>query len=219
MEFLGFMFFSAVETLALFSLIMSLFRLKMTDHIGRALIVITLINLQSFLLRNELDVPFLVPVITLLMIVLFFNIIVKIPMLWSLFCTVLSYVIFAVIQSLLLVVIFGSIETATETAFNGYLLQMVSGAVLILISWIMYKQHFGFKPEKYDRLKIKFEHTVVMTLMILFLILISIIFYMNQIWFNIVFFVMNLGYFFFFAIQERAAAPLQDQNKTDTFSG
>ena len=58
MEVIWFMLFSTFETLAIYSLIMTLLRFKTTEYIGQALIVMILANLQSFIMRNELQLIF-----------------------------------------------------------------------------------------------------------------------------------------------------------------
>lgn len=196
------MLFSSLETFALFILIITLFKINPADYAKRALLVIMLINLQSYFLRNELDVANLVPVITVIILALFFTVVVKIPLLPSAFRTILVTVLYGVIQSLLLIIIYGDTDILEQNVRSGYLLQTFSSALLMIISWLMYKYDFGFSYP-YDKLKLKFEHGIVTALMLLFLIMISFILYMNQIWLNILFFALNLAYFLFFEIQER----------------
>ena len=73
MEVIWFMLFSTFETLAIYSLIMTLLRFKTTEYIGQALIVMILANLQSFIMRNELQLDFLAPLITVLIFVSYFQ--------------------------------------------------------------------------------------------------------------------------------------------------
>ncbi|GAK42225.1 hypothetical protein TCA2_4717 [Paenibacillus sp. TCA20] len=161
-----------------------------------------LVNLQSYFLQNELNVANLVPAITIIILALFFTIVVKIPLLPSAFRTILATVLYGAIQTLLIIIIYGDLDVLEQSIRSLFLLQTFSSAVLMIISWLMYKYNFGFSYP-YDKLKLKFEYAIVTALMLIFLILISFILYMNQIWLNILFFALNLACFLFFEIQER----------------
>lgn len=95
-------------------------------------------------------------------------------------------VLYGAIKSLLLIILYGDTDVLEQSVRSGYLLQSYSSAVLLIISWLMYKYNFGFSYP-YDKLKLKFEYAIVTALMLIFLILISYILYMNQIWLNILF--------------------------------
>ena len=53
MEHIGFMFFSIIETVAVYYIIATLFRYAGKEFIWEALIVSLIINLMSYILRNE----------------------------------------------------------------------------------------------------------------------------------------------------------------------
>ena len=78
MEAIWFMVFSTLETLAIYSLIMTLLRFKTTEYIWQALLVMVLANLQSYIMRNELSLDFLAPLITVMIFVFLFSAIIKI---------------------------------------------------------------------------------------------------------------------------------------------
>ncbi|MFD1138069.1 MULTISPECIES: hypothetical protein [Paenibacillus] len=196
------MLFSSLETFALFIFIITLFKINPARYTKRALLVLMLVNLQSYFLQNELNVANLVPAITIIILALFFTIVVKIPLLPSAFRTILATVLYGAIQTLLIIIIYGDLDVLEQSIRSLFLLQTFSSAVLMIISWLMYKYNFGFSYP-YDKLKLKFEYAIVTALMLIFLILISFILYMNQIWLNILFFALNLACFLFFEIQER----------------
>ncbi|MCM3785644.1 hypothetical protein M3231_22000 [Neobacillus mesonae] len=202
------MLFSSLETFALFILIITLFKINSVVYAKRVILVIMLINLQSYLLRNELNVDSLAPFVTIVILTLFFNIIVKIPLIPAAFRTILGFVMYEAIQSLLLMIMYQDIEVVTLDASSSYVLQTVSSALLIIITWLIYKYDFGFNYQ-YDKLKLKFEYWIVNALMLIFMILVSYILYMNQIWLNFMFFSLNLGYFLFFEIKERNSTGVQ----------
>lgn len=201
LESTGFMFFSTLETISAYYLMMALFRFKAQDYIWEALFVVLLINLQSYVLRNEFSLAYLVPIIAILILTFLFAVIVKIPLIWSLITTILGYAIFAFIQTGLAILLFGSIAGAMSTTSNGYLLQFASGVITLLLSTFLYKIGWGFKFD-FERLRFKFEDILVIILIVVFLFSISIILYYNQIFINILFFVSTVVFLLYYAVRK-----------------
>lgn len=202
MEVIWFMVFSTFETLAIYSLIMTLLRFKTTEYIWQALIVMILANLQSFIMRNELQLDFLAPLITVLIFVFLFSAIIKIPVIWSAICTILGYMFYALIQVFYMLTLYGSIEATHNHEIDGYVLQLLSSVTGLLISWIMYKYAIGFTYDL-EKLRIKFEHILLISLIVVVLILLAILFYLNRLWLLLLFFGITFGIFLFYAIQTK----------------
>jgi len=199
MEAIWFMVFSTFETLAIYSLIMTLLRFKTTEYIWQALLVMILANLQSYIMRNELSLDFLAPLITVMIFVFLFSAIIKIPVIWSAICTIIGYMFYALIQTVYLTTVFGSINAIQTDPAKGYILQVLSGATGLLISWLMYRFGIGFKYDL-EKLRIKFEHILLIALIIVVLILIAILFYLNRLWLHLLFFGITFGIFLYYAI-------------------
>ncbi|UQZ33211.1 hypothetical protein C2I18_06360 [Paenibacillus sp. PK3_47] len=197
----GYMFFSTIETISVYCLIMSLFRFKFQNHIWQALFMVLLINLQSYIMRNELSLAFLVPLITILLFAAFFKVVVKIPLIWSVIVTVLGYVAYAFLQTGFAKLLFGSIAAAQEDISNGYLLQFASGLITILLSVGLYKIGMGFKFD-FERLRFRFEDIFIIMLIVVFLISVSVIFYYNDLFVNIVFFAAVMMFLLYYAIRK-----------------
>ena len=198
-EPVGFMFFSIIETVAVYYLVMALFRFKSRDFIWEALFVSLLINLQSYILRNEFSLAYMVPLITVVIFMFFFKIVVHIPLIWSLIATIFGYAIYAFLQIGMTILLFGSIAAAQSSLSNGYLLQFASGLIAILASLFIYKIGWGFKFD-FERLRFKFEDLLVIGLIITFLILVSVIFYYNQLTILIFFFASIVTFLLYYAI-------------------
>lgn len=193
--------FSALETFAVYCLIMTLFRYKIRDFFWEALVTGLLINLQSYVMRNEFSLAYLVPIITIFIFVVFFKIFVRIPLIWSLVATVLGYVIYALIQTGFANLLFGSIAAIADSKFNGYLLQCSSGGVTILASLFLYKIGMGFKFN-FEKLRFRFEDIIMIAMIMFFLISVSIVFYYNDMFVNIVFFVCVMAFLLYYAIRK-----------------
>ncbi|EHB65220.1 hypothetical protein [Paenibacillus lactis] len=216
MEAVLFMFFSTLETLAIHWLIMSLLRIPISQHLGQALLVMTLANVQSLILRNEYHLDFLVPLITLLIFLFLYSTIIKIPVIWSAVCTMIGYMLYAVIQVAYLSLIFGSVETVQTDHVDGYILQVLSAGTGLLAAWVMYKLGIGFHFN-IERARLKFEHVLLIVLIAIVLVLVAILFYLNHLWLHFVFFASTFGIFLYYAIQseERDRHVVRGNRQTD----
>lgn len=108
-EPVGFMVFSNLEAFAWCALCMSIFRFKTSDYAWQILVVVTLMNLQSFVLRNELSLSYLVPLINILFITFLFSTIVRVSLLGSLTIASAGLVVFGFIQTALAIVLLGQL--------------------------------------------------------------------------------------------------------------
>lgn len=201
LDLLGFMIFSSIEALSLYVLIMALFRLKVTSYAWQAVTLVLLINIQSFILRSEFALSDLVPVISILMFVFFFAVVVKLTFVWSVLATILGYVIFAVIQTSIIVMVYGSTDEIQSYAIKGYFLQVLSSAIMILISWLLKARNLGFAFDM-EVLRFKFEDYLVMIFILIFIGAIALFLYINQTWLTLLFFIVNAGFLLFYAIRK-----------------
>ncbi|WP_052088023.1 hypothetical protein [Paenibacillus wynnii] len=188
-----FMIFSTLETFALYFLIMTLFRFKWARHVWEALFIILFLNLQSYLLRNELDMPSFAPLVLVIVFILFFALKVKMPLVLSVIATISGFVIFTLVQTIILLGYFGSISSIDNNASNGYLLQFITSIIIIPVCWLSYVKGKGFTYD-YEKLRFKLEDVVLTTLVVLFLPGVSLLFYFKELYLNIVLF-MGLSMF------------------------
>lgn len=190
-EPVGFMFFSTIETLALYYLIMSLFRFKWRWYIWQALFVILLNNLQSYLLRNELGMSNVAPLVLILIFILFFAAVVRMPLILSIIATISGFAIFAGIQTLILWSVFGSVSNIDNKA-NGYFLQVATAAIVFGVFGYLYRKGKGFTFDL-DKLRFKIEDILLSVLICAFVIVVSLLLYYNDILLNaLIFLVMSV---------------------------
>ncbi|WP_438494977.1 hypothetical protein [Paenibacillus sp. IHBB 3054] len=161
---------------------------------------VLLVNLQSYVMRSEFSLAYLVPLITIFIFVCFFTVIVKIPIIWSVVVTVMGYVIYALLQTGLAKLLIGSIEAAQDDLSKGYLLQFSSGFITILLSIWLYKIGWGFKFD-FERLRFRFEDILMITLITMFLVFVSVVFYYNELFVNILFFSTVMLFLLYYAIR------------------
>ncbi|OMC71326.1 hypothetical protein BK126_04310 [Paenibacillus sp. FSL H7-0326] len=198
--FVGFMFFSTLESWALFSFIMSIFRYKSLGFIWHIVFLAFLINIQSFVLRNEFDLSFLVPLIVVIIFALFLTIRVRIPIVWATIATVMGYGFYVVLQSVVIWILFGSVANV-DSQSDGYAIQTVTSILTILIGNFLYRLGKGFSFD-FDRLRFKFEDATVVVVLVLFFAFTSILFFKNEIWINVLFFALIAGYLAYYALKK-----------------
>ncbi|ASA20893.1 hypothetical protein [Paenibacillus donghaensis] len=160
-----------------------------------------LINLQSYVFRNDFSLGNMMPLVTILCFILYFSSLVRMSLVLSVLATISGFVIFGVVQTGLALLLFGSIESAQASLSHGYVLQTSSGIVIIVFSWLLYRLGYGFTFEM-DRLRFRFEDITVILMILLFLISISSVLYYNKIYINILYFAATSMYLLYYAVRK-----------------
>lgn len=193
------MLFSTIEGVGIFALMMSFFRLKAVDYIWPALFVILLMNLQSYVLRNELSLPMFVPIINVLLFIILLTTVIRIPIIWASIVTISGYLAFALIQIIVISLFFGSMGDAQSSLFNMYSGQTMSGMVSIILAWFLYKFGIGFMFD-FERFRMRWEGTCVIALILLAIFLFSFTVYINEISLYFVFLPIALVFLLYYAV-------------------
>lgn len=202
-EFAGYMLFSLIEGMAVFALSLYIFRFDLKKYLWPTVIVITAINLQSFVIREELSLKFISPVINIVFMLLFFTIYLRIPFLWSTLMTVTGYMAFGVIQNLFVFLSFGylSIHEVQSTIWKGYLLQTLSGFLGFAIGWVLYQRGLGFAYE-FEKLRFSWERVIIILVTIVFLIALAIMMYFKSVFTNLVVLAVSLFFFLIYSLRK-----------------
>ncbi|NQX43781.1 hypothetical protein HQN87_00430 [Paenibacillus tritici] len=178
---------------------MSIFRFKTSDYALQILVVVTLMNLQSFILRNELSLSYLVPLINVLFITFLFSTVVRVSLLGSLTIASAGLVVFGFIQTMLAIVLFGSINAVDASLANGYALQMSTAIIGLLLSWFLYRFGYGFSYD-FERFRMKYERMMIILTISVFMTSVALVLYLNQILNVIIVLVIALLFFLKYAI-------------------
>ncbi|MDQ0496364.1 hypothetical protein [Paenibacillus brasilensis] len=201
-EPIRFLLFSTMESYAAFALMLSIFRLKAIDYAWQAIIIMFIISAQSYVLREELSLAVFVPIISMLLYIFLITTVVKVPILWSSIITIIGFSIYGVMQSIILKILFQNVPTEQfQGSAQGALLQAITSAVVLLLSWVLYKFGIGFMAD-FERLRFKWEHFIVSGLIAFSLIAVTIMLYYNDVWLNIVFFALASGMFLYYAFKK-----------------
>ncbi|UVI28598.1 hypothetical protein [Paenibacillus spongiae] len=203
MNFIWFMLFSTIEGLSVYALALYIFRYNFTRFIWHSLIIIELINLQNYLTRAELaSMSYSAPTINILITILFFKIIVRIPILQSMFMTVVGYSIYMMLQTFIISFSF-SLAKIQADPVKGYIVQCLTGVIGTFIGWAVYRKGFGF-TFNFERLRFKGEQVFVMILIIVFILALLLMMYFQDVYANLFGFLLTLIIFLFYSIRKEA---------------
>ena len=199
---LGFIIFSAIEGLGIYYLMLAAFRLNPIKHLQYFVPVLAVMVLVSFVLREELSFPYVVPVASILLFVILLTVFLKIPIVWSFIITLVGYTAFGVLQWGLLVLILGNTSVLEESTLNGYILQSVTALIQFMIAYFLLKFRIGFTAD-FDLLKFRFEQYIIITMIVLTMVGLALV-ALNV---NSMFIVMACFiYFLYFAINKEVEA-------------
>lgn len=171
--------FSCVENFALLFFVLSLFRFKIPEYKAEMLITTFIVAITSFTLIkfNLMNINM---VALVLMLILAFKYLFKFKLLFSTFVTICGYIIYALVQSAVLlildyynVIVYPDIKPFT---WDGYILQSTSAIIMMVISLYIIKSNSGFSFDfgnSFIQKKIKKRKSIVV-LNIITLILVAI---------------------------------------------
>ncbi|MCC3374908.1 hypothetical protein [Cohnella sp. REN36] len=177
-DFLEFMLFSCIETIALTSITLTLFRFKFMDYFWQALLINVVMNIQSYFLREQFTLSELVPVINVILLSIFIFAVARVPIIWTFIMSLFGYVFTVVIQSVI-VFISGSVAYVTATDLHpikGHVIQAATGLIVLALSYILYKFGIGFAFQ-FEKLRFKWEQALILSLIILTMVALGILLY------------------------------------------
>ncbi|KKC49555.1 hypothetical protein VE23_24985 [Paenibacillus sp. D9] len=160
-DFIGFMFFSTIEGVCLVALIMSIYRFALKDCPWQIFFTAIIMSLQSYFLREELSLSFLAPMLYVLLIMLLLNLVLLVPIHWSLFVATVGYFGYALIQLLVMILSFGwiSVDEISEHIYKGYILQLISSVIAFGLARFLYNRGLGFSFD-FESKRLKSERII-----------------------------------------------------------
>jgi hypothetical protein len=201
-EPIRFLLFSTAEAMAAFFLMTAMFRLKGVDYTWQALFVSLLMNLQSYMLREETSLSYLAPVVNILLFTFLLATVVKVPIMWSAIISIAGVFLYGAAQAILLVTLFKGIDSSQlQNSSQGALLQAFTSAIVFTLSWFLYRFRIGFTFD-FDKLRLKWEHVIVVVLVLMALAVAAFIMYVNDLALIIIYFAMAAGMFLYYALKK-----------------
>ncbi|MFB9325382.1 hypothetical protein ACFFSY_05535 [Paenibacillus aurantiacus] len=206
MDFLGFMLFSTIEGVSMYALALYLFRYNFKHYLMHSLIIIEIINLQNLLTREELSsLAYIAPIVNIVITLLFFKTIARLPFIQSIFMTIVGFLGFAVLQTIIVLICNFTIVEVNTNQFKGYLLQFLTGVIGTGIGWYLYKRGLGFTFD-FEKWRFKGEQLFVTIIIIGFILALVAMMYFQDIYANVFGFVVALIIFLVYSIKKEASS-------------
>lgn len=205
LDAIRFVFFSSVETVAVFTLMLSIFRLHPLDYVRSVSLIALIVSLMSFMLRAELDLSFLMTAVSTISYILIINTIVRVPLLWSVIIAASGMFLYVVIQALVILTLFGSFNADMQYSSTGTWIQIISSTIVFIICYLLHVFKIGFIAD-FEKLHFKFEHFAIIVFTILALVFASVLMYYNNLHYIILFLALLAGIFIYYSIMKERAA-------------
>lgn len=202
----GFIFFSIIEGMGLVTLMLTIFRFKIKYYVWPSLTIVIFMSLASFILRNELPLSYVVPIINIVGFMFFIAIIFKQSTVGSAIISITGYFSFGIIQVLLAKVMFGTMQSLGSNAGNGYTLQFSSFVVCLALSWFLYGRGYGFEIDFFEKFRFKFENVFLLIVIVVSLTLFSIIMYTLNLTAMSILFLSSLVFFLYYSFRKEVQA-------------
>jgi len=205
LEAIRFVFFSSIEYLAIFTLMLSIFRLKPFEYIGTVSFIVLIMSLMSFMLRTELNLSFMMTTVSIISYMLIHATIVRIPLIWSAILAASGMFVYTVIQALVILALFGSFTPDMQYSGTGTIIQIVSSVITFGLCYVLHFFKFGFIAD-FEKFNFKFEHIAIILFTIVALIATSLLMYYNNLYYIIFFLAILAAIFIYYSIMKERAA-------------
>lgn len=140
--------FSTIETASMVILSLALFRIPLKYSGSKVLIITTTISIVSLFQRDIMNLDEFVAISIIITYLILFKFIFNFPTFYALLVSITGYLIFAVIQTVFVLIGILSDITTThliETSLlHGSMLQLISAGVTILVALWMQRKKIGF---------------------------------------------------------------------------
>lgn len=194
--------FSSIESLALITLVITIYRFKLKDCFWPAMLVTLVMSIQSLLLREE-ALANLVPFVNVFLITLLLVTILEVPIQWAFFVSLGGYVASVLLQGLIVEVSFGifSLKEIKHDPPRGYIFQSVYAACAYLLSKFLYSRGIGFSFN-FNKKRFKWERAIVVSTIIVSFCLFGITLYAQEVLLDLAVLSVALTFFLYISVRK-----------------
>lgn len=201
-SFIMSMFFATLEGIAIYSLILYIFRIELKSYIWHSLAVITAMNLHGQFIMDS-SVSYLSQITNFVFTILFMRFVIKIPLIGSLVSVIIGYFGYAIIQFTVIMVLFGTFDGINDNESVRWQIQLLSGVAGVVVGKLLYKFGIGFS-NNFDRFEFPFEKQIMVVLAVFFGIGFGYILYSQNYLLSGVFFTLAMVSFIYYGIRKEA---------------
>ncbi|MCD9023290.1 hypothetical protein [Cohnella silvisoli] len=205
-DFLGYMFFSLLEGISVYALMFYIFRIDFMKYIGKFVIVISIINLQSYFIREDLSLQSIAPIINLVITIFFLLIFIRLPLIGAVLMTITGYLAFIALQTLIIISSDGYLSLSESQSFvwKGYLVQSLTGFIGFGIGWLLYKFGVGFSYE-FEKYRYEWERGAIVAAGTVFLVALGLMMYFKAVFTNLLILLLALLISLIYSIKKDAS--------------
>lgn len=191
----------SLETLAVFMLMLSVFRLGVKDYIWQGMFIGLLMNLISLIVRNELAMSFLVPTISTIFYILLLCTVVQVPIMWSSIIAVIGMFVYTAFQGLIILVAVGRNPFDIDPNGLGVEIQLI--CIVITFSLVLFLDKFkiGFIAD-FETLRFKWEHILVVVFILAALVACTVVMFFNNLLLIVLFLALAAAMFLYYAVMK-----------------
>lgn len=148
MELSYYMILSTLEGIGVFYLTLTMFRFRIRDYLFPLILINVLIAFFSFTIREELSLVGVAPIIQLILLAFFIQVLIRIPLIWSVIMASSGIITFALLQT---IVLFGlvtlkvvDLESVRGNTIDTYITQVCVMIVIYTLSYHLFRRGYGF---------------------------------------------------------------------------
>lgn len=157
-EALTFIFFSAIEWLALIVMTFAIFKFQLPGYWGRLLLSSFMLSLLSYMVLVELDMSLYGMFIQVPFVFFHFWQVFRIPMFYAALMVINGYVWYTLIQAVVLFIFQLAGNQIMPNIQPAFVIQSITAVMVFLIAWLLIRTNWGFTfvPDT-DRVKISWN--------------------------------------------------------------
>ena len=158
LEVLTFLFFSALEWLSLIVLTFAIFKFQLPGYWGRLLLSSFMLSLLSYMILIALELSMYGPSIQMPIVFLYFWQIFRIPIFYAGLMVVNGYMLYTIIQAVILFVFQFTGMLVTLENHQVILVQSITAFIAFFLAWVLIRTNWGFTfvPDT-DRVKMNWN--------------------------------------------------------------
>lgn len=207
MDLLYYMLFSTLEGVGVFYLTLTLFRFQIKQYWFPLVLVNVLIAFISYTIRDGATLSWITPLIQVLLLAFFIQILIRIPIIWSVIMALTGIVAFTLIQTLALFGIVSINLVDLEIVKLGnttdtYILQAIDIAIIFPLSHFLYRKGLGFTFD-FGTFVLRWENILVLILLTLTFAALIFIFLMNNLLLVVSILVLCLAFFLLYNFRRK----------------
>lgn len=164
-----FILFSTLEALAIYTIMLTIFRYNVFDYIKQLLPISFLMSLCSYSVWSDFELSSYAPVISVFILIFFIFLVLRTSLIGAVLVAVKGYIAYAVVQTIALAILqlsgLISLERVQANKPDLYILQITTAIILFVISFFLFRARYGFSYSL-NRFKWKGEGRLVLGILI-----------------------------------------------------